>query len=204
MLYGLHCGHVDIKTVRLAIASIIEMRDLTQTAVEEASGIGQSHISKIIRVGDDPTEMNDLAARVVFDIVEKGLGMPLSTFFEQLERQTNTGTENLGNSGAQPRIKDVRANHDPHSPPLAPIVSEKNAAPTVIHDLAATVDQQNSKIDRLSAIVARLQTEVEAYRRQAASARAQAAEQPPSSGTRSKRTPKPPPLGRQRRRRPKR
>lgn len=90
MLYGVSCSGVDIRTIRLAIARIIDARHWTQDTVAARCSVSQSHVSKIIRVGDDPAELKDLAARVLFDIIENGLGLTLSEFFAQIERQTET------------------------------------------------------------------------------------------------------------------
>lgn len=92
------CGHaqrdiflpVDIKTVRLAVGKAMDERGWTQEQLAERSGVRQSHISKIVRVGDDPDEFKDLAARVLFQIIERGFGLPLSSFFAQIEGLSTT------------------------------------------------------------------------------------------------------------------
>lgn len=87
MAYGNAQPHIlldmDLKQVRLAIVAERERRGLNQRQLAAKAGVDQGHMSKIENV--DGEEMRDLAARIVFQLVERGLGVPLSEFFAQLE-----------------------------------------------------------------------------------------------------------------------
>lgn len=83
---------VEIKTVRLALGKYMDDRGLTQKRVALAAGIDQGHLSKILSVGDDPDELKDLAARVLFQIIEKGFGLRLMSFFQHIE-EPSKGTQ---------------------------------------------------------------------------------------------------------------
>lgn len=76
---------VDLKRVRLAIVRERERQGLTQQQVASRADMRQGHLSNVENV--DGLEMKDLAARVLFQIIESGLGKPLSTFFREIERQ---------------------------------------------------------------------------------------------------------------------
>lgn len=74
---------VDLKAIRLAIVRERERQEMTQQQVAERAGMRQGHLSNIENV--DGIEMKDLAARVLFQIIEQGLKVPLSLFFAQIE-----------------------------------------------------------------------------------------------------------------------
>lgn len=81
---------VDLQAVRDRLCVVRESRyaqaenpsEWTQDAVAKRAGIEQSVLSKIERIERPMTEVR---ARVLFAIIQKGLGLTLSEFFRQME-----------------------------------------------------------------------------------------------------------------------
>ena len=74
---------MDVRAVRLQIVAERERQGLNQRELAAKAGLDQGHMSKIENV--DGEAMRDLAARIVFQVVERGLGVPLSAFFARIE-----------------------------------------------------------------------------------------------------------------------
>ncbi len=148
---------VDVRTVRLAIARLLTEREWTQEQIADRAGIRQGHISKIVNVGDDPDELKDLAARVLFQIIERGFGLSLSAFFSQIEQPT-TGE---GPATVQPAPED--AGHDRASS----LPSNDEMVQRFVTALARAVSEATARAD-------------EADHRLAASTRPRAAEHAPA------------------------
>lgn len=84
----MHILHgMDLKAVRLAVARGRERLELTQSQLAARAGLQQGHISKIEDV--DQHAFKDLSARILFQVIEQGLGILLSDFFRQIESRTN-------------------------------------------------------------------------------------------------------------------
>lgn len=91
MLSGIYCGGMELADVRQAILAAFEARGETQTQVAERAGVRQGHLSKLL---DLSLPYRELRARVLLNVIEQGLQIPLSEFFRQLEpRHTTTGAE---------------------------------------------------------------------------------------------------------------
>jgi transcriptional regulator with XRE-family HTH domain len=104
MTYGHTQPHilaaVDLDRVRAHLLSTRKRLGLTQHAVaERTEGVDQGQISRIERPESEP--MPDLAARVLFQIIENGLKKPLSQFFAEIEGSA-TG-QPLATPPAEPR-----------------------------------------------------------------------------------------------------
>lgn len=75
-------GTVTPFDVREAIVREYERQELTQAQLEERSGCDQGHLSKLL---DLSKPLAEVRARILFNIIEKGLRVPLSAFFAQIE-----------------------------------------------------------------------------------------------------------------------
>jgi transcriptional regulator with XRE-family HTH domain len=132
-------GDVDLKLVRLAIVAERERRGLNQRQLAAKAGVDQGHMSKIENV--DGEEMRDLAARIVFQLIERGLDMPVSQFFAQVE----------GLSVPVPRVDDQALPPDKASP-VDETVPTFTAQDRVFYKIgkaiATIVDQQRSESER--------------------------------------------------------
>ena len=71
-----------LNSVRARILSESERLGLNQVALAARAGINQSNLSKL---EDLDRPMTEIRARVLFAIITKGLGVPLSQFFADLE-----------------------------------------------------------------------------------------------------------------------
>ena len=87
MTYGYAETHIlpamEIRDVRRRIVAERERLGLNQRDLASKAGIDQGHMSKIENIDGEP--MRDLAARIVFQVIERGLEIPLSSFFAELE-----------------------------------------------------------------------------------------------------------------------
>lgn len=87
MTYSYSQTHIlksmDVRAIRLGIVSARERQGLNQRELAKRADLDQGHLSKIEDV--DGPEMRDLAARIVIQIVERGLGLSLYSFFAELE-----------------------------------------------------------------------------------------------------------------------
>lgn len=73
---------MELATVRAAILSGFERLGETQETFAIRAGLRQGHLAKLLDL-DQP--MTELRARVLFSLIEKGLGTSLSSFFAQIE-----------------------------------------------------------------------------------------------------------------------
>lgn len=81
---------MDVKTTRLEIVAERERQGLNQRELAAKAGLDQGHMSKIEDI--DGQEMRDLAARIVFQIIERGLGLTVSEFFARIEGLPDAAT----------------------------------------------------------------------------------------------------------------
>lgn len=134
MLYGNAGAHIlglmdvtDLKEVRLAIVSERERQGLNQKQLALKAGIDQGHLSKIENVDDEP--MRDLAARIVFQIIERGLDVSLPSFFAQIKGLQDAKLIDHTVASPEPtKVVDVDGQ--------VPVVSDSDARSFVITTLA--------------------------------------------------------------------
>lgn len=128
---------VDIKTVRLQLVTERERQGLNQRELAAKAGIDQGHLSKIEDV--DGQEMRDLAARIVFQLIEDGLQLPVSEFFRHIEG----GAEPATISGAP--LPTGQADADE---PLTPSSEDLEQAWDAIGTLARIAERERERADR--------------------------------------------------------
>lgn len=73
---------VDLAAVREKVLREMETRGLNPTQLAKRAGVNQSNLARWLRLDRTITE---LRARVLFQVIEDGLGMNLVAFFTQLE-----------------------------------------------------------------------------------------------------------------------
>jgi len=168
---GIHSGGMDIATVREWIVRAFEATGETQEVVAARAGLRQGHFAKLI---DLTTDMTEIRARVLFDVIERGLQTPLSEFFRQLERSDHEKFSSRPAQPAHPQVFDEAT------------TQAETAEETVIRTLSRL----------LGAVEGRIPTPLD---RQAPDPHAAAAEHPPRGQPSRRRPPE-----RQARRRPRR
>lgn len=105
---------VELIDVRRRIREEFERQHLTQEIMEKRSGIKQGVISRILDLNNP---MREIRARIIFNLVEKGLQLPLSSFFLQLEQRHASGTHGASSLTLIPRGASVDRTVSPESTP---------------------------------------------------------------------------------------
>lgn len=100
---------MEIRMVRAAIAKGFKESGETQEVFAKRAGVNQGQFAKVIDLSKDITEIR---ARTIFSLVERGLGLTLSSFFASLES---------GGTGHDNRMAVVRV---PSNDPPLQLVSE--------------------------------------------------------------------------------
>lgn len=144
-------GVIDLMAVRQRLIAERTKRKWTQEDVAERADVRQGQVS---RLEDLSQELPDLAARVLFRIIEHGYGLTLSSFFAQFEvLKTKTAAD---------RVPLNPAEQEAHAPaPMADAIDLASVEALIdrrVSALERSLVQRSSKAERKRKDSARART----------------------------------------------
>lgn len=131
-------GMVDMAAVRRAIVRERKRQRINQEELAARAGLRQGHMSNIENV--DKIEMKDMSARVLFQIIEHGLGKSIGEFFTDFEAGTRVADPDSHLPPATARGRDA----DPVSRAVT-IVDAERFARSLGRTIAREIRPQGSR-----------------------------------------------------------